>query len=165
MHGYLSGLSSLFHHFYLYTSTTLFYHVFWCLGGKLFLFCYFILLWLLDFFGFHMIYIFPLVLLRYNCYTSLHMFKVYNMVVLAWYVMRLWMTLIDLVMKCFLPTSGSRYISLPYLHSEVLDSSTRRVTRWPSVLGWVICLSGFYFLIFPDLLCLPHGGCWADQMR
>lgn len=81
----------------------------------------------------------------------------------------MWMILIDLVMKCFLPTSGSRYISLPHLHSEVLDSSTRPVTRWPSVLGWVIYPLWILVSYLSDLLCLPHGDAelikWDNGVR
>lgn len=67
------------------------------------------------------------------------------------------MILVDLLMKCFLPTSFSRYISLPHLHSKVLDSSSSPVTRWPSVLGWVIYPLRILVSYLSDLLYLPHG--------
>lgn len=67
------------------------------------------------------------------------------------------MILVDLLMKCFLPISFSRYISLPHLHSKVLDSSSSPVTRWPSVLGWVIYPLRILVSYLSDLLCLPHG--------
>lgn len=98
------------------------------------------------------------------------MFKVYNMVV---WLSTSW-DVDDFDRPCneMLPSylSGSRYISLPHLHSEVLDSSTGRVTRWPSVLGWVICPL-WILLSYLSQICsaLPHGDAelikWDNGVR
>ena len=67
------------------------------------------------------------------------------------------MILVDLLMKCFLLTSFSRYISLPHLHSKVLDSSSSPVTM--AICSWVSHLPapGFRFLSFRSALPTSRG--------
>lgn len=150
--------------FYLYTSTTLFYHVFWCLGGKLFCFVTLFFWLFLAFFGFHMIYIFPLVLLRYNCYTSLHMFKVYNMVV---WLSTSW-DVDDFDRPCneMLPSylwQQVHFSSLsPFWSSGFQHPSCHQM----AICSWVSHLPSLDFTFLSFRSALPTSrGCWADQMR